>query len=443
MEYLLVSFSHKNTNIVERDKISFQDDQKLKTFMNRSTSYLSEVMIINTCNRVEFLGTSNDVERAVENLIHDISQYSKIEFQKLRDMAIVYKRESAIHHLFSVVSSLESIVVGETQIVGQVKDAFRFAFNNDFAGQKISRAVHYAFKCSAQVRQETAISQKKVSIASVAVSKAEELLGSFENIEAVVIGSGEMSRLIAQYLSSGGAKVILTNRTRSKAEEIKGDVGENVDVVDFSELANLINDKTLLFTATSSEDPIISKDMIRDVDFSRYWFDLAVPKDIDNCNLASINIFRIDDLQESVNQNISERRDEIIKAHRVIGQFTENFLKWVNSLSVKPLIKNIYLKAEEAVNSEVERALNKGYISEDVRESVEKIAQQSIKKLLHGMSKNLKKVSNDSSADMIIESINYLFSFKEGEKKEVRNSYKCDYAVSNSKTNLIGLNEKE
>ncbi len=440
MEYILLSFSHKNTNIVDRDAISFQDDEKLERFMNRAKSYLTEIMVLNTCNRVEFFATTSGVDKSINNLLHDISQYSHIEFLKLHDMVEVFKRESAIYHLFSVVSSLESLVVGETQIVGQMKDAFRFAFNNGFAGQKISRAIHYGFKCSAQVRQDTAISKKKVSIASVAVSKAESLVTSLKDIEALVIGSGEMSRLVTQYITSKGGKVTILNRTRSKAEDIANEVGD-VQVEDFEKLGGLINQKPLLFTATSSEEPIITSAMVEDRDFQRYWFDLAVPKDITETPLSSIKIFRIDDLQEAVDRNIDERREEIVASHRIVGEATNNFYQWINTLSIEPLIKNIYLKAQESIESEIERAVLKGYVSDESRQSVEKIAQQSIKKFLHGMSKNLKKVSHDSSADMIIESVNYLFNFKEDKKKEVRNSYKCEYTVSDGK-NIIGLPDK-
>jgi len=436
MDYLLISFSHKNTNIIDRDSISFQDDKRLELFMNRAKSYLTEIMILNTCNRVEFFVTTPNLKETIENLHKDISQHSNIEIQQLTEISDVHQKESAIYHLFSVVSSLESLVIGETQIVGQIKDSFKFSFKGGFAGQKISRAIHYGFRCSALVRQNTAISKHKVSIASVAVSKAETVIGNLSGVESLVIGSGEMSRLISQYLSSKGSKVTLINRTKEKAQTIAKEIGGGVEVQNYSEMYKLINSKKLLFTATSSEDPIITKEFIEDVDYQRFWFDLAVPKDIDDCYISSIKIYRVDNLQDEVNKNIVERGDEITASHEIIGKSTVKFFQWINTLSVEPLIKSIYTKAKESIDDEVSKAIEKGHISKEVRENVEKIAEQSVKKLLHGMSKNLKKVANDPSADMIIESINYLFNL--GEKKEVRNSYKCDYAMS-EKDSLIAL----
>ena len=435
MEYLLISFSHKNTNIVDRDSISFKDNEKLQLFMDRAKFYLTEIMILNTCNRVEFFVTTPNIEESIRNLYKDISQYSQININNLKTISEIYQKESAIHHLFSVVSSIESLVIGETQIVGQIKEAFRFAFKNGFAGQKISRAIHYGFKCSALVRQNTAISKHKVSIASVAVSKAETVIGNLDQIQAVVIGSGEMSRLISQYLQSKGSKVTLINRTQEKAEVIAKEIG-GIDVQNYSQLSNLVNSETLLFTATSSEDPIITKKIVEKVDFQRYWFDLAVPKDIDDCHISSINIFRVDDLQDEVDKNISERKEEVLASHKIIGESTFKFFQWINSLSVEPLIKSIYSKAHESINDEVYTAISKGYIPKDLKYNVEKVAEQSIKKLLHGMSKNLKKVSNSSSSDMIIESINYLFNLNLEGKKELQNSYKCDYTLS-EKDNIL------
>lgn len=440
MDYLLISFSHKNTNIVDRDLISFQDDLKLEIFMNRTKSYLSEIMILNTCNRVEFFATSENIEKGIKNLLHDISQYSKVDIDKLKDISKISTKDSAIHHLFSVVSSIESIVVGETQIVGQIKDAFRFAFKNDFAGQKISRAIHYSFKCSALVRQNTAISKNKISIASVAVSEAENILGSLKDVKSLVIGSGEMSRLISQYLFSKGAKVTITNRTKEKATIIAKEIeSDEIEVCDFKNIYKLINEKTIIFTATSSENSIIKKEMVKDVPFKRYWFDLAVPKDIDNCETELIKIFRVDDLQESVNRNIDERHDEVIASKKIIGESTQRFIQWTSSLSVEPIIKKIYLKGQDSVKNEVSIAIQKGYIPKNLQDNVEKIAEKSIKKLLHGMSKNLKNISHDSSVDTVIESMNYIFSLNQ--KDDLKDSYKCDYLLTESE-NLLNLNKK-
>ena len=437
MNYLLISFSHKNTNITVRDKISFNDDEVLKTFMQQAKAYTSEIMVLNTCNRIEFFLTTANTEEAVVNLLHDLSHFSKISYELLKDIADIFYKEMAIHHFFAVISSLESLVIGETQIVGQIKDAFQFAFENGFAGQKISRVIHYGFKCSATIRNNTSISKSKVSIASVAVSKAETIYQNLNNISALVIGAGEMSRLITQYLKSKSANVILINRTRTKAEAIADEV-QDITVQNFSELKNLINQVKLVFTSTSSEDPIIKSNMIKDTDFKRVWFDLAVPKDIEDNNKKDVIIYRIDDLQDTVEKNIKNREIEIKSSYKIVGEFTHNFFQWINSLAIKPLIKDIYLKAQDSVADEVARSIKKGFVPKELEKNVEKVAMQSLKKFLHGMSKKLKKISNEPSSDVVIESINYLFDLQNQKTTKLKNVYKCEYTLEKGKS-LTGL----
>jgi glutamyl-tRNA reductase len=437
MYYLLISFSHKNTNITVRDKISFSDNEVLKTFMQQTKAYTSEIMVLNTCNRIEFFLTTTNTNETVDNMLHDLAHFSEVSYEDLKNNADIFYKEMAIHHLFAVISSLESLVIGETQIVGQIKDAFQLAFENGFAGQKISRAIHYGFRCSAAIRNNTSISKSKVSIASVAVSKAETIYQDLNNISALVIGSGEMSRLVAQYLNAKGANVILINRTREKAEAIADEV-KNIEVQDFSELKNLINQTKLVFTSTSSEEPIIKCDMIENTNFKRVWFDLAVPKDIEDSTKKEIVIYRIDDLQDTVKKNIENREIEIKSSYKIVGEFTKNFFNWINSLSVDPLIKEIYLKAQDSVADEVARAIKKGFISQELESNVEKIAMQSLKKFLHGMSKKLKKISNEPSSDTVIESINYLFDLQNSDNIKLKNVYKCEYSIGKGK-DLTGL----
>jgi len=442
MSYLLISFSHKNTNIVVRDKISFKDDSDLERFLETLTkgNAVTEFMILNTCNRIEFFATAENISVAIERIFREISRVSGISIEELEGRADTLQNQGAIHHLFSVASSLDSLVVGETQIVGQLKEAFRFAFNRGYAGQKISRAIHYAFKCSADVRQKTALAQKKVSIASVSVSKAKEILGSLRKISALVVGSGEMSRLLAQYLSSNGADVTITNRTESKATAIADEVGD-VKVLSFEKFAENLNSFTLLFTATSSDNPIVTPDMVEHRGENRYWFDLAVPKDIDNCFCKDVQIYRIDDLQETVNRNIEERKEEIDSSYQIVGHFSMQFFRWIETLSVEPIIKKIYKRAKKSVSSEINRSIDKGYIDKENRDAFERVAEQSIKKFLHGVSKRVRNISNDSSSDMIIESLNYLCDF-EREDKKVRNSYKCEHSMG-SKNGIIGIEKIE
>ncbi|HLD22592.1 MAG TPA: hypothetical protein VJA83_01530, partial [Sulfuricurvum sp.] len=179
MHYLIVSFSHKNSTIAIREKLAFVDEtarlNALETL--NSSPCISESMVLSTCNRVEIVCSCNDTELAIEAVFALLANHSGLTPHELQERADVFDDEGGIHHLFSVASSLDSMVVGETQIAGQLKDAYKLSQENGYSAQKIGRAMSYAFKCAAEVRNATNISSKPVSIASVAVAKIKESVG--------------------------------------------------------------------------------------------------------------------------------------------------------------------------------------------------------------------------------------------------------------------------
>jgi glutamyl-tRNA reductase len=467
MYYFLISFSHKNTDIIVRDKISFNHENEQKEILKKlkEHSIINEIMLLSTCNRIEFFGVSFSPKDSINKILETLAQKSGLEKEYLQNLAFIYEDKEAIYHMFSVISSLDSLVIGETQIVGQLKDSFKLAVSNNFAGQKISRAIHYGFKCSASVRKDTKISTQKVSIASVAVSLAEERVSNFESKKALIIGSGEISRLIAQYLDSHNIEITLLNRTKQKAQVIADEVREKnenskIKVKSFVDLNEIFNNYDFIFTATSSESEIIKIRDIQSRNFHRYWFDLAVPKDIENTQNTEfsekISLFRIDDLEQLVNRNIAERENEVRKAHGIVGRFSEDFFNWISSLSVQPILKELYSKAEKNAIEEVQRAVSKKFISESEQANVEKVAIQTTKKLLHGLSKRLKATTKSPSFDLIAESLDYLFDLNilqggynaknsnshqkskskhpEHISKGVSNQYKCEHMIAKEKS---------
>ena len=174
----------------------------------------------------------------------------------------VYEDDSAIFHLFSVVSSLDSLVIGETQIVGQLKDAFKFSIDNGFCSMKLSRAMQYALKCAATVRTQTSISQSPVSVSSVAVAKAKEIAGSLVGEEVLVIGAGEMSALAVKHLLTSGASVVIINRTPARAYALACNLEGDVRVEEWDNLKEYLHRVRFIFSATASSIPVITDDMI-------------------------------------------------------------------------------------------------------------------------------------------------------------------------------------
>jgi glutamyl-tRNA reductase len=426
MHYLTISFTHKNSTIEIREKLSFSQDDQLQECLTKlnSSNFIHESILISTCNRMEVLVSCSSVMGATGHIFNLLSERSGIHIEELEGRADIFDDQGAIHHLFSVASSLDSLVVGETQIAGQLKDAFRFAYDNGFCGQKLSRAMHYAFRCAAEIRNLTNISSKPVSIASVAVAKLRDILNNLEGKKALVIGVGEMSEITAKHLVSNGVEVYIINRTREHAENLAMACGAKVK--DFSELPRLINEYEILFTATSSKEPIITDEIIESQSFQRYWFDMALPRDISFSHGENINLFVIDDLKSIVSENMTIREDEAKRSYAIIGRQTMQFYEWLRTLSVEPLIKDIYEHAQKAAQKETQRVISRGYIPKEYEKEILKMNQQVLKRFLHDITHKIRHISGEANADTMIESIKFLLH---DENAKLPDKYKCEHML--------------
>jgi len=415
MHYLIVSFSHKNSTLAIREKLAFVDETAQLNAMKQlnASPCISESMVLSTCNRVEIFCSCNDTEAATEALFSLLEKHSALGLHELHERADIFDDEGGIHHLFSVASSLDSMVVGETQISGQLKDAFKLSQDNGYSAQKIARAMSYALKCAAEVRNATNISSKPVSVASVAIAKVKESVGEVRGKKALVIGSGEMSVITCKHLSAQGVDVTVMNRTFEKAEAIAQEC--NARVRSYEEIAYAINENELLFTATGSLTPIITDEMIKPTSFDRYWFDMAVPRDIE-CDSAiwSIHLFYVDDLKSIVSENIALREDEAKLSYVIIRRHVIGFFEWLKILSVEPLIKNMYLKASDAALQEATRVIENGYIPKEYEHAIHKATHQALKRFLHPFAERMRDGSDPMRVDALIESMSFLMNQEEG-----------------------------
>lgn len=406
MHYLDISFSHKNSTLDIREKLSYPDEHHLKACLGKlkSSGAINEAMLISTCNRMEVFCSCSDIAEATRHIFEMLSQRSGIDIDELEGRADIFDDSSAIHHLFSVAASLDSMVVGETQIAGQLKDAFRFAYDNGFCDQKLARAMHHAMKCAAKVRNATDISSKPVSIASVAVSKLKSVLNTLEGKKALIIGVGEMSEISAKHLKSSGVDVYIMNRTKHKAQTLADECG--VKVLDYDKLADAINEFELLFSATSAPQPIITDEIIKSATFDRYWFDLALPRDISYHKGERINLYTIDDLRGIVDENKILREDEARKAHSIIGRSTVDFFELLDTQNIEPMIKEIYKKAYDAATTEVKRVVSKGFIPREYEMQLDKMGRQVMNRFLHDMITKMRNA--DAKTDMLSNTLQYL-----------------------------------
>ena len=433
MSYLVISFSHKNIDIKQREKLAFGSDDDKRRFIKQllDFSHTKELVLLSTCNRVEIIATSSNIKLSSKNIIEKLSVYSNLEFDFLYERADIYDGDTAVHHLFSVASALDSLVIGETQIVGQLKDAFRFSQNENFCDQAISRVMHYAFKCAAQVRTATSLGTGSVSVASTAVAKAKELIGDTKDINAMVIGAGAMSELAIKHLLNAGFDVTIISRDIKKAQILADSFLENnkkIVVEPYNKLEELLEIMPVMITATSAPYPIITKENAPSSSISRYWFDIAVPRDIDEeIDMFDLEIYAVDDLQEIVNSNMTQRSAQAKEAYTIVGRATLEFYDWLKNLDIEPVLKDLYLKGESIIDKKLENAIKKGFVPKEYEDNIRKLCQTIITEYLHNPSKQLKNISKNQQCDLVTQTVQNMFT-KTANNTDI---LKCEHLAKN------------
>ncbi|MGB6329542.1 MAG: glutamyl-tRNA reductase [Halarcobacter sp.] len=431
MSYLVISFSHKNTDIQTREKLAFPSEENKDRFLKQllEDDIINEAILLSTCNRVEIITAVSYTETAAKSIIKKLSKYSGIDFDDLYERADIYEHNGAVHHLFSVASALDSLVIGETQIVGQLKDAFRFSIAKKYCEQKLPRALHYSFKCAAAVRNATSLGTGSVSVASTAVARAKEIIGNTCGVKALVIGAGEMSELTIKHLLSSGFDVVLTSRDTRKAQILADTYEQHVAVEEYSKLQDLLNEIPVMITATAAPYPIITQDIVQECDFERYWFDIAVPRDIADIESDKLMVYSVDDLQDIVDSNMSLRAEQAKTAYSIVNKMSLEFFEWLKSLEVEPVIKHMYTKGHEIIDKKIQTAIKKGFINREDEENIKKLCETVITEYLHQPSKKLKCISKDMECDMIVGTVQSIFGLKSD--VNMLNKYKCDHVEEN------------
>ncbi len=413
MYYQVVSFSHKSCEQGMREKLAFANDEEKKEILNQLTTFefVYEAFIVSTCNRVEIVLATRDNFSSYHAVLGLMSQRGNLNFYELKTSAKLYDDEEAVEHIFSVVSSLDSLVIGESQITGQVKEAFRFSHANGTAGRKLNRVISYAVKCAAEVRNATNISQNPISIASVAVTQAHKLLGdNMQGMKGIVVGAGDMGVLAAKHLLRVGCDVVLIGRDLEKTQIVADSLGENVKADTMDELPKYINRYRLLFSATSAKKPVITRDMIENETLPRHWFDMAIPRDIEDMELEKLHLFRIDDLRSISNDNHALREEQAVRATEIVAKYKEEFYAWLRALSVEPVIKQMRENVSAAIDREMGRALKKGFVPQEYEDNMRKMAEQMFNRFLHDPTQNLRHSSVEKKNANCIEAVKRMFN---------------------------------
>lgn len=384
----LIGLNHRSASVDIRERYALGDFCAPDTWALPLDDYLHESFILSTCNRVEILGISpNNPQEHMLNLWAKVRKESQADLER---HIYIYHNLDAVRHVFEVASSLDSMVLGEPQILGQMKEAYRKAVTAKKTGSILNSLMHRAFTVAKRVRNETAVAASAVSISYAAVELAKRIFGSMPGHKAMLIGAGEMAELAAMHLLQAGIdEIIVINRTfkhgQELAERFKG------HAIPFEQLAESFKDVDIVIASTGSPDPIVGKKEIQKALKARknspmFFIDIAVPRDVDPeiNTLDNVYLYDIDDLKEVVEENIAGRKDEATKAKLIINEEVALFGDWLESLASKPTILELIKRGEEACNKELARAFKRlGSLDPEQKEAIETMAKALTKKLNH------------------------------------------------------------
>jgi len=417
MDIILVGMNHKTAPLEIREKLSISCDDDTATVETiKTNSHINEVLYLSTCNRVEVLAHVTKTAAAEVYLKNIVFSHGNLSPEEMARCLYIYHNDDAVRHLFRVASSLDSMVMGEPQILGQVKDAYRRSVEREATGVILNKLIHHAFRVAKRVRTETAIANNAVSVSSTAVELAKKIFGDLRGKRALVIGAGEMAELAAKHLIGNGIpKVIFTNRTYERALKMANDL--HGDTVSFDLLEEALSDVDIIISSTGAPGYIIDEAMIaaalrRRKNRLLFIIDIAVPRDVDPVlgKADNVYLYNIDNLQSVVDDNMKNRINEAEKAETIIDAEMLEFSRWLKRLQVVPTVVDLRSKVENIVKGEMVRAGSwMKNLDDDERENVEILVNSIINKILHDPVTGLKEESENGAANPYVAVIKKLF----------------------------------
>ena len=417
MHIVIVGLSHKTAPVEIREKLAFAPtamERPLRQMLELAT--ITEGLIVSTCNRVELCAVTKEPDAAIAELRRFLAEYHEISPEEINENLFDYQGEEAIRHLFRVSSSLDSMVLGEPQILGQIKTAYGYAAEFKTAGLILNRFLHKAFSVAKRVRTETAIASNAVSVSFAAVELARKIFDRLDNKGVMIIGAGEMCELAARhFVSNGISKVLVTNRTFERAEKLAAEFDGKA--VPFDSFADHLAEVDIVMTSTGAPNFILGKRQMEEVLKRRknrpmFLIDIAVPRDIDPKvnDISNTYLYDVDDLQGVVQANLKERQKEAGKAEAIVEQEIGQFHQWLGNLEVKPTVIALRRKFEEIRQQELEKTLgNLKDLTGKQRKSIEAMAGAIINKILHKPTAVLKNSQNDTSGEDYVDAVRTLF----------------------------------
>jgi glutamyl-tRNA reductase len=424
MSIVVIGLSHRTAPVEVRDKVAVSE-QSLRSVLEQMERLpgASECTLISTCNRSEAYLLTDSPGTTIDGMIKIFSEIAEVDPAELRRHIFIYYEADAVKHLLGVSSGLDSMIMGEPQIAGQVKDAGAAAMEAGASKTVFNRLFRTAVEASKRARTETEIGVGAVSVSFAAVELGKKILGDLKGRCALVIGAGEMSELTAKHLVENGVQSLLVaSRTHSRAQELAERV--NGTALDWQDAMDNLHRADMVISSTSSPVYILQKAEVAEAmqrrrNQSMFLIDIAVPRDIDPTvgDLYNVFLYDIDDLQSVVGANLQKRQQEAEKVIRIVEEEADAFASWMNSLAVVPTIVALREHFQEVLESELKQAKLQGF-TEEQREKVTGLLRLYMNKLLHDPQTQLKAAADTGDGLAYVNALRQLFDLRqEGEDR--------------------------
>ncbi|HEY1263211.1 MAG TPA: glutamyl-tRNA reductase [Terriglobales bacterium] len=425
MNLQLIGVNHKTAPIEVRERLAIPES-KLADAMKRLLGHpgVEEGLILSTCNRVEVLAQTRNGSCDLRDFLHN---YFKVEPVQFDPHLYEYREIEAVRHLFRVAASLDSMVVGEPQILGQVKEAYATARAVGAVHSQMDLLLTRAFAVAKRVRTETAVGSSAVSVASVAVELAKKIFGSLKGKHVCLIGAGKMSELAARHLQAqGAASIFVANRTYERATQLAAKFSGQA--IHFSDIYEHCDKADIVISSTGAPVAIFRREhgerfLARRKNRPMFFIDIAVPRDVDPAmnELDGIFVYDIDDLQQAVAAHTADRRREAERAEAIVQVEVEKFVSRLQTLDVVPTIVSLQDHLETIRQAEIDRVRGRlGALSPEQETAIETLTRGIINKIMHTPISTLKTAARESEATTVVDVVRRLFNLQEREKKAVK-----------------------
>lgn len=411
---LILGVNHKTAPVAVREKLAFPDIE-VPLGMLGEVPGCEEYCFLSTCNRVEVIFTSANPDKTIRHIRDFLFAGSDLSEEEATEYTYLHQGTDAISHLYRVASSLDSMVVGEPQILGQLKNAYREASERNCTGVILNRLIHKAFTTAKRVRSETNIGSSAVSISYAAVQLAKKIFGDLKNKKVLLAGAGEMAELAAEHLvAQGCTEVIVANRTLENAVKLAKRF--NGKAVSLAELHDQLEVVDIMVSSTGAPNLILKKDDVKPLMRPRrnrplFFIDIAVPRDLDPelNDIDNVYLYDVDDLSQVVESNKSERTNEATKAERIVLDESLKFLGWIGNMALGPTISDLRQKADEIRKAEMEKSLSHLDLSDKQIKAVDKMTSSIINKIMHNPILHLKEDCHQDTKQLKLDMIRQFF----------------------------------